>query len=84
MNIELVGILKWIFTICVTATSVVIIIIGTWCVINWFIWNILVQYSLRWLNLYAIFLHFIKYNKRFLKWAKKYEGKIEEGANDDE
>ena len=82
MNIEITGPLGWVFVTCVGLVGSAILILGAWCILNWFIWNILVQYSLRWLRLYGTFLHFIKYHKRYLKWAKEYEGKTEPGAND--
>jgi hypothetical protein len=84
MNIELVGILKWIFTICVTATSVVIIITGTWIICNYIIWEVIIRSGLKFLKLYKVFVHFIYYRKRFEKWFNKYEGKYEPMANDDE
>ena len=83
-QITLTGSLSWILKICVLVTTGSIILVGTWIIINFFIWEILVQYSMRYLRLYSLFIHFIKYNKRYAKWVKKYEGKMEDGANDDE
>ena len=82
MTVELTGILGWVFNFCVLVVIISILLTGTWCILNWFVWNVLVQYSLRYLRLYGTFLHFLKYHKRYLKWAKQYEGKTEPGAND--
>lgn len=82
MNTELSGSLSWVFNICVLGTSVIIILLGTWCVLNYFIWEILVRWAMQYLKLYKIFVHFIMYRRRYFEWAKKYEGKTEEGAND--
>lgn len=82
MQIILLGSLSWIFSIFVSGISIIIVILGAWIIINYFIWDILIRYSFKWLKVYKVFVHFIFYRKRYLEWAKKYEGKIEEGAND--
>ena len=76
------GGLSWILNFCVLVTVASILITGTWIILNYFVWDILVVRALKFLNLYKIFVHFIIYRKRYFKWAKKYEGKLEEGAND--
>jgi hypothetical protein len=82
MNTELTGILAWVFNICVLVTSIAIILTGTWCILNFVVWEVLLRWALNFLKLYKVFVHFIMYRKRYFEWAKKYEGKIEEGSND--
>lgn len=82
MEVTLTGSLSWIFNFCVLLTAGSIIILGTWIILNHFVWEVLVRYSLKLLRLYKTFVLFIYYRKRFEKWFKKYEGKLEDGAND--
>ena len=82
MNTELSGLLAWVFNICVLVTSIAIILTGTWCILNFVVWEVLLRWALNFLKLYKVFVHFIMYRKRYFEWAKKYEGKIEEGSND--
>jgi len=78
----LTGSLAWVFNLCVLITSAAVVLIGTWVVWEWFIWEVLIKSLLKSLRLYKIFVHFLMYRKRYFEWVKKYEGKIEEGAND--
>ncbi len=80
-ELTLTGGLAWIVNICILATIGSIVLLGTWCIFNYIIF-ILFQYSMRFFKMWGNFLNFCKYHKRYLKWAKKYEGKMEEGAND--
>lgn len=82
MEVTLSGSLSWILNLCVLVTTASIIILGTWLLFNYLVWEILVKHSLRFLKLYKVFVHFIFYRKRFEAWFKKYEGQIEPGAND--
>lgn len=82
MEVHLTGALSWVFNICVLVTAISIMLAGTWCIINFILWEILIRWSLLYLKHYKLFVHFIMYRKRYLEWAKKYEGKTEPGAND--
>ncbi|MEO5991407.1 MAG: hypothetical protein ABIP68_07190 [Ferruginibacter sp.] len=82
MEIELSGILKWVFSVFITATGVTIIIAGAWNLFNYLLWELLIKTALRYLKMYKLFIHFLMYRKRYLKWQKKYEGKYEDGIND--
>jgi hypothetical protein len=81
-SVNLTGGVALIFNICVLLTASVIILLGTWCIFNFFIWEVLLKWSFRFLKMYKLFVHFLIYRKRYFEWVKKYEGKIEEGAND--
>ena len=82
MEVTLTGSLSWVFNFCVLATSITIILLGTWIILNHLIWDILIKRALSFLNLYKLFVHFLMYRERYYKWAKKYENTLEEGAND--
>ena len=81
MEVTLTGSLSWILNFCALVTIGSIIILGTWVILNYFVWEVLVRRSLKYLKLYKVFVHFIFYRRRFEEWFNKYEGKIEEGAN---
>lgn len=83
-HFTLTGGISWIASICMLFTTAAIFLFGSWVILNFFVWDILVQYSMRYLRLYSLFIHFIKYNKRYAKWVKRYGGKMEEGANDED
>ena len=82
MELELTGIVKWIFTVCVAVTTLSIIILGTWNILNYIIWQILLKRAFVWANIYPTFIRFIWFRKRFEKWLKEYKATLEEGVNE--
>lgn len=82
MEFHITGIAGAIITVVVLTLLLIIVLLGAWIILNVFIWEFLIRYSMLYLKEYKLFMHFIRYHNRYKKWAEKYEGKIEEGAND--
>lgn len=71
MDIELTGILKWVFIICVGLTSVSIIVMGTLFIINWVIIELLAKNLFKLFKVYPLLVKFIWHRKAFKEWEKK-------------
>ena len=77
MEVTLDSALSWILTICVLVTTASIIILGTWIILNYFVWEVLARRSLRFLKLEKPFIQFIFYRKQFMEWVKEHEGETD-------
>lgn len=73
MQIELFGITKYVFILCVGGTSLLILIIGTYVLWHKFLWDFLVKRLMMSFKIYNHFVSYIFQRKQFKKYLQKPE-----------
>ena len=57
----LTGLIGEFFAFCVSLTAIAIIVIGTWVIINAFIWDVLIVRALKWTIYYKRLFYYLWY-----------------------
>lgn len=71
MNLEITGILGWVFTFTILLSSIVTMVLGVWLLWEKFLWDYLITRIFKALKCWKLFIQFIYYRKQFLKWKSK-------------
>lgn len=61
MSIELIGSILNIFEFCAGILALIIIVLGTWIILNYFIWEVLIRKAFSWTIYYKRLCYYLYY-----------------------